>query len=73
MPKIGGAGANNFKKRMQHNRPSLKIENVERNLDMSELEVKSPNLVIQPMAKMNNLAGANEHDDLLTPLSYIDD
>ncbi len=48
VPKLGNArDSDRFKKRLQNNRPSLQIEQVDRNqVDISELDIKSPNLVI---------------------------
>lgn len=36
--------------RLQQNRPKLKIGELDRNSDLSDVEIKSPNFVVQPMA-----------------------
>lgn len=52
-------------KRLQQNRPQLKIETLDQNSEMmSERDLKSPNLVIQPMANSGEV-----NQDLLTPLT----
>lgn len=36
--------------RLQQNRPKLKIGELDRNSDLSDFDLKSPNFVVQPMA-----------------------
>lgn len=58
-----------MKQRFQQNRPSLKIGTLDHNSELSESEIKSPNLVIQPMAKFSG--GKDSHFEAQTPLSYF--
>ena len=53
-----------MKKRLQQNRPQLKIDLLDQNSEMSERDLKSPNLVIQPMAR-----GKDGGDELETPMT----
>ena len=57
-----------MKQRFQQNRPTLKIGALD-NSELSESEIKSPNLVIQPMAKFSGTK--EDHYDAQTPLSYF--
>jgi len=66
-PKVVNTGT--MKQRFQQNRPTLKIGALDHNSELSESEIKSPNLVIQPMAKFSGTK--EDHYDAQTPLSYF--
>ena len=59
--------AGSLQKRMQKNRPSILVGKLDERSEMSELDKKPPNLVIQPMASQSS------YDELNPLASYHDE